>query len=232
MSFKGSVAKVKVIWEKKVPILENLSAPVLWFFNLINLAFQSWFVIVFYKCLSFFPAAENNGITNYDCVYLIKLLIFLSAAENICVTDDLKIKITDFGSAKVGTQEQDYQGWTSEYMAPEMCRAFLQSRYPSVFKNETEDFSLTGKVDVFAFGLVLQFMLEKTHTQMKFFTNGATSYTNVEDVNKLRLNIIIAVCYLLIIVTSFFIYLFLCVSPSALSFIFILTNRDWKLSLL
>lgn len=112
--------------------------------------------------------------------------------ENICVTEDLKIKITDFGSAKVGDQEQDYQGWTSEYMAPEMCRAFLKSRYPSVFKNETEDFSLTGKVDVFAFGLVLQFMLEKTHTQMKFYTNGASSYTNVEDVNKLRLNIIIA----------------------------------------
>lgn len=112
--------------------------------------------------------------------------------ENICVTDDLKIKITDFGSAKVGTQEQDYQGWTSEYMAPEMCRAFLQSRYPNVFKNETEDFSLTGKVDVFAFGLVLQFMLEKTHTLVKFITNGAASYTNMGNVDKLRLNIIIA----------------------------------------
>lgn len=93
-------------------------------------------------------------------------------------------------------------------MAPEMCRAFLKSRYPSVFKNETEDFSLTGKVDVFAFGLVLQFMLEKTHTQMKFFTNGASSYTNVEDVNKLRLNIIIAVRYLLINAISFFLISF------------------------
>lgn len=93
-------------------------------------------------------------------------------------------------------------------MAPEMCRAFLKSRYPSVFKNETEDFSLTGKVDVFAFGLVLQFMLEKTHTQMKFFTNGASSYTNVEDVNKLRLNIIIAVGYLLINAISFFLISF------------------------
>lgn len=132
------------------------------------------------------------------------IIFFFPAAENICITDDLKIKITDFGSAKVGDQEQDYQGWTSEYMAPEMCRAFLKSRYPSVFKNETEDFSLTGKVDVFAFGLVLQFMLEKTHTQMKFFTNGASSYTNVEDVNKLRLNIIIAVRYLLINAISFF----------------------------
>lgn len=113
--------------------------------------------------------------------------------ENVCITDDLKVKITDFGSAKVGTQEQDYQGWTSEYMAPEMCRAFLQSRYPNIFKNETEDFSLTGKVDVFAFGLVLQFMLEKTHTQMKFITKGASSYNNVGgDVNQLRLSIIIA----------------------------------------
>lgn len=126
---------------------------------------------------------------------MIYLLFFFPAAENICVTDDLKIKITDFGSAKVGTQEQDYQGWTSEYMAPEMCRAFLQSRYPNVFKNETEDFSLTGKVDVFAFGLVLQFMLEKTHTLVKFITNGAASYTNMGNVDKLRLNIIIAVRY-------------------------------------
>lgn len=136
------------------------------------------------------------------------IIFFFPAAENICVTEDLKIKITDFGSAKVGDQEQDYQGWTSEYMAPEMCRAFLKSRYPSVFKNETEDFSLTGKVDVFAFGLVLQFMLEKTHTQMKFYTNGASSYTNVEDVNKLRLNIIIAVRYLLINAISFFLISF------------------------
>lgn len=92
-------------------------------------------------------------------------------------------------------------------MAPEMCRAFLKSRYPSVFKNETEDFSLTGKVDVFAFGLVLQFMLEKTHTQMKFFTNGASSYTNVEDVNKLRLNIIIAVRYISFFLISFYVFL-------------------------
>lgn len=133
------------------------------------------------QCLSALKYLDEHQIKHLDL-----------KPENICVTEDLKIKITDFGSAKVGSQEQDYQGWTSEYMAPEMCRAFLKSRYPSVFKNETEDFSLTGKVDVFAFGLVLQFMLEKTHTQMKFFTNGASSYTNVEDVNKLRLNIIIA----------------------------------------
>eukprot|EP00105_Crassostrea_gigas_P003939 XP_011416981.2 PREDICTED: probable serine/threonine-protein kinase MARK-B [Crassostrea gigas] len=133
------------------------------------------------QCLSALKYLDEHQIKHLDL-----------KPENICVTEDLKIKITDFGSANVGDQEQDYQGWTSEYMAPEMCRAFLKSRYPSVFKNETEDFSLTGKVDVFAFGLVLQFMLEKTHTQMKFYTNGASSYTNVEDVNKLRLNIIIA----------------------------------------
>ncbi|XP_062615227.1 uncharacterized protein LOC134276957 isoform X2 [Saccostrea cucullata] len=111
--------------------------------------------------------------------------------ENICVTDNMVVKLTDFGSAKMATQEQDYQGWTSEYMAPEMCRSFLQSRYPNAFK-DAEDFSLTGKVDVFAFGLVIQFMLEKSHTQLKFYTGGASSYKGVEDANQLRLKIIIA----------------------------------------
>ncbi|XP_061179731.1 uncharacterized protein LOC133188362 [Saccostrea echinata] len=112
--------------------------------------------------------------------------------ENICVTDNMVVKLTDFGSAKMAMQEQDYQGWTSEYMAPEMCRSFLKSRYPNVFKDEKEDFSLTGKVDVFAFGLVVQFMLERAHTQTKFYTDGANSYKDVKDVNQLRLQIIIA----------------------------------------
>ena len=107
----------------------------------------------------------------------------------------MKVKLTDFGSAKMATQEQDYQGWTSEYMAPEMCRAFLKSRYSNLFNDDPEDFSLTGKVDVFALGLVIQFMLEKTHSQVKFYTDGANSYSQVEDTNKTRLNIIIAVSF-------------------------------------
>lgn len=111
----------------------------------------------------------------------------------------MKVKLTDFGSAKMATQEQDYQGWTSEYMAPEMCRAFLKSRYPNLFNDDPEDFSLTGKVDVFALGLVIQFMLEKTHSQVKFYTDGANSYSQVEDTNKTRLNIIIAVNFFLVL---------------------------------
>lgn len=123
---------------------------------------------------------------------------FSFIAENICVTDNMVVKLTDFGSAKMAMQQQDYQGWTSEYMAPEMCRSFLQSRYSNLFKDNIEDFLLTGKVDVFAFALVIQFMVERTHTQMKFYTEGAQSYRNVEDPNKLRLNIIIAVCNFLV----------------------------------
>ena len=111
----------------------------------------------------------------------------------------MKVKLTDFGSAKMATQEQDYQGWTSEYMAPEMCRAFLKSRYHNLFNDDPEDFSLTGKVDVFALGLVIQFMLEKTHSQVKFYTDGANSYSQVEDTNKTRLNIIIAVNFFLVL---------------------------------
>lgn len=40
----------------------------------------------------------------------------------------LLLKITDFGSAKLPHEPIKFVGWTPEYMAPEMCKLFLQMR--------------------------------------------------------------------------------------------------------
>ncbi|XP_078320472.1 uncharacterized protein LOC111114484 [Crassostrea virginica] len=92
---------------------------------------------------------------------------------NICINNKNIVKLTDFGSAKNANQEHDFQGWTPEYMAPEMCRAYLKNHHPDILQDIHGDFSLTGKVDVFALGLVVQFMLEMTHSQLKYFTERA-----------------------------------------------------------
>lgn len=52
------------------------------------LAFQSWFVNVFLKCFSFFPAAENLGVTH--CNRVIKLLIDLSSFFFPCSREHLR----------------------------------------------------------------------------------------------------------------------------------------------
>ena len=120
---------------------------------------------------------------------------------NICIHNEKIVKLVDFGSAKTANQEQDYQGWTPEYMAPEMCRAFLKKHYPDLLQDIHGDFSLTGKVDVFALGLVVQHMLEKTHSQVEFYTdrsNAQLGYNN-HDLKSLRREIITRVFFLIFI---------------------------------
>mmetsp|Transcript_10005 Transcript_10005/g.19002 ORF Transcript_10005/g.19002 Transcript_10005/m.19002 type:complete len:170 (+) Transcript_10005:765-1274(+) len=104
---------------------------------------------------------------------------------NIGIGQNKVVKLIDFGSAKMATQKQDYQGWTPEYMAPEMCRAFLKKHHPDLLHDIHGDFSLTGKVDVFALGLVVQFMLEKNHSQTEFF-----NCCDIYDQKSLRIEII------------------------------------------
>ncbi|XP_062602783.1 uncharacterized protein LOC134264507 [Saccostrea cucullata] len=83
---------------------------------------------------------------------------------NICVTDSIVVKLTDFGSARKGMPESGSLVCTHEYMAPEMC-VFVKP-HASVKKT---DMPLTGKSDVFALGLVIQYILDREHTQLKFY---------------------------------------------------------------
>ncbi|KAK3108730.1 hypothetical protein FSP39_014351 [Pinctada imbricata] len=114
--------------------------------------------------------------------------------ENLCVQEDktLTLKLMDFGSAKTALDKMEYVGLTAEYMAPEIGKAFLETFRPNLFKADSSNFPITGKADVFAFALVIMFMYQKTHVLMHFFTQGKSSYKEVPDPNKLRLNIIVA----------------------------------------
>lgn len=40
---------------------------------------------------------------------------------------------------------------------------------------------ITGKVDVFAFGLVIMYMYKRYHLLQKWITQGQTTYKNYED---------------------------------------------------
>ena len=126
------------------------------------------------------------------------MLFFSRPALNICINNENVVKLIDFGSAKNATQEQDFRGWTPEYMAPEMCRAFLKKHFPELLKDIHGNFSLTGKVDVFALGLVIQFLLEMIHSQLKYFTERADN-PFIYDQTPLRKEIIKTVFVLIFI---------------------------------
>ena len=106
------------------------------------------------------------------------------------------MKLTDFGSAKMTTQEPNFKVCTPEYMAPEMCRALLKSL--NLFKGDTKDFPVTCKADVYLLGLVALFMLEKTHHQLKYPTERP-DISFIHDYDSLRRDIIKTVFVLIFI---------------------------------
>lgn len=85
---------------------------------------------------------------------------------NICIDMQGKIQIIDFGSAQKAGEVKDitYIGLTNEYIAPEVC--CLKMR----LEDKRMQFPLTGKCDVFACGLCLQFLLDKQHTLRTHFS--------------------------------------------------------------
>ncbi|XP_062602785.1 serine/threonine-protein kinase ICK-like isoform X2 [Saccostrea cucullata] len=100
--------------------------------------------------------------------------------DNICITASMVVKLTDFGSAIRNVTEKDTLACTPEYMSPEMCY-FVK---PNTNVSKT-DMPLTGKSDVFAFGLVIQYILDREHTQLKFYGK------DFNDIGQLRICIII-----------------------------------------
>lgn len=132
--------------------------------------------------LSALAYLDNRGIIHLDV-----------KPENFCVLhnedNSYTLKLTDFGSSKTPQDELTYSGWTAEYMSPEACFSFLQNRFPQKF-NENPGFYMSGKTDVFSFGLTIIFLYIKNHVLMKFFTNGS-SYKEV-DRKQTQLQILIA----------------------------------------
>lgn len=77
-----------------------------------------------------------------------------------------KLQIIDLGSAQKTGEVKDitYIGLTNEYIAPEVCCLKLK------LEDKRMQFPLTGKCDVFACGLCLQFLLDKQHTLRTHFS--------------------------------------------------------------
>ena len=58
--------------------------------------------------------------------------LFLITAENICIRmkedGTFEIKLTDFGSSRLPQEPLKFVGLTPEYLAPELCKMFLQAQ--------------------------------------------------------------------------------------------------------
>lgn len=132
--------------------------------------------------LSALEYLDNRGIIHLDV-----------KPENFCVLEvdgEFVLKLTDFGSAKTPQDQLTYTGWTAEYMSPEACISFLQNRFPQKILDHP-DYQISGKTDIFSFGLTILFMYSKTHVLMKFFTNGSCSYKD-HDRKQIQLQILLA----------------------------------------
>ncbi|XP_045168839.2 uncharacterized protein LOC123531709 [Mercenaria mercenaria] len=103
--------------------------------------------------------------------------------ENICIyfknDGSLVLKLTDFGSSRLPQEPLRFVGLTPEYLASEICKMFLQSQNPGLDFGLTEA-DITGKVDTFAFGLVIMFMYKGYHILVKVINNGKTSYDGID----------------------------------------------------
>ncbi|KAK3603633.1 hypothetical protein CHS0354_017352 [Potamilus streckersoni] len=117
--------------------------------------------------------------------------------DNLCVfsnTDrSFTLKITDFGSARYMNQPVNSMTWTPAYLAPEACRRVLQQieHFRNIFGNSTAGNryeQITGKVDVFALGLSVLFMIQKRHVLLYKMTEGQISYNNLPAKDKRKLD--------------------------------------------
>ncbi|XP_046543271.1 probable serine/threonine-protein kinase fhkA [Haliotis rubra] len=93
--------------------------------------------------------------------------------DNICITyegdNSPVIKLTDFGTSKTPETAICYDGWTPEYMSPEASRQYYAAKasVPECFLAD----DITGKSDVFAFGLTICYMLQGQHTVLLLWKN-------------------------------------------------------------
>ncbi|KAH3864344.1 hypothetical protein DPMN_027361 [Dreissena polymorpha] len=97
--------------------------------------------------------------------------------DTVCITEQndgsLHLKISGFGYAMIFHQPLNIEGPTPEYFSPERCLLILQKEYKCNFGLSYDD--LSGKSDIFAFGLVVIFMYMGYHI-LPAITNGQSSF--------------------------------------------------------
>ncbi|XP_060589302.1 myosin light chain kinase family member 4-like, partial [Ruditapes philippinarum] len=98
--------------------------------------------------------------------------------ENICIDvwadGSVVVKLTDFGSSRRLLEEPlKFVGLTPGYLAPEVCKMLLQ-------RQSVRKLDITGKVDTFAFGLVIMFLYKGYHILVKFIDNGKQSLSQMQ----------------------------------------------------
>ncbi|XP_053373323.1 uncharacterized protein LOC123531313 isoform X2 [Mercenaria mercenaria] len=107
--------------------------------------------------------------------------------ENICIyfknDGSFVLKLTDFGSSRLPQEPLKFFGLTPEYLAPEICKMFLQAQKHGLNFGLTEA-DVTGKVDTFAFGLVIMYLYKGYHILVKVINNGKTSYDGIDAETK------------------------------------------------
>lgn len=82
-------------------------------------------------------------------------------------------------------------------MPPEMCRFVCRFESKIELKDGLDDeFQLTDKIDLYSLGLVLQFLMEKKHTQTKLYTYPNNSVENVDKL--IDLSIVLVGVYIYI----------------------------------
>ncbi|WAQ94036.1 hypothetical protein MAR_006507 [Mya arenaria] len=86
----------------------------------------------------------------------------------------------NFGSARTPQESLKFVGMTPEYLAPEIAKLVLQLRFKAEnFNYGLSEKDVTGKVDVFAFALVIMYIYKGYHILQKLITKGQTSYANI-----------------------------------------------------
>ena len=83
---------------------------------------------------------------------------------------EFRLKIGDFGSARMPGDPTKMSDWTPEYCAPEMGQLFLKKQCPQGIPQSEQEIegSLQPKTDVYSAGLVVGFMYTGDHVLHQF----------------------------------------------------------------
>ncbi|KAL3832025.1 hypothetical protein ACJMK2_023706 [Sinanodonta woodiana] len=114
------------------------------------------------------------------------------APKNICIQGNpgnFRLKIIDFGSAKLSQEPFGIYGMTPEYLAPEVCKYICVQKYDISLAEQP----ISGKADVAAGALIILYMIEKYDVLTKCINNGQTSYTGKgkDEIKSLRTQLVL-----------------------------------------
>ena len=85
-----------------------------------------------------------------------------TVASNFVIDDGGRVRLIDFGSARLPYETvNSIGGWTLEYLAPECCKYLLAMKAKRSVPDPIHP--ITTKVDVFAFAMVIYFLMTGKH---------------------------------------------------------------------